>query len=168
MKKADGTLKDPLETSPPPLAHGLAVVYENGPAQIMWMVTCIGRRQEGLWSLLLLSGFKSLLFWAPSWFESLFHSHEAAVFLWAFCFWFFLGHCSNLKPTQAEWWHRRWRTLRRHVAAPTSPAEIAAWPRTGATIARLGTRPSPSRHGWCAGVKVKAELGILMSQSWAF
>ena len=29
MKKADGTLKDPLETSPPPLAHGLAVVYEN-------------------------------------------------------------------------------------------------------------------------------------------
>ena len=24
MKKADGTLKDPLETSPPPLAHGLA------------------------------------------------------------------------------------------------------------------------------------------------
>ena len=62
---------------------------------------------------------------------------------------------------QAKWWHRRWSTTGRRVAASTTRTE-APWPWTRAAIAwwlgtGLGARASRTR------VKAETKLGILTS-----
>lgn len=126
----------------------------------MWMVTCIGWRQEGLWSLLFLSGFKSLIFWAPSWFESLFHSHEAAVFLWAFCFWFFFGIVQTLSPRRQSGDTEGDAPSGGTLPPPPPPRKSQRGPGPGPPLPGLGPGPAPAGMAGAPGSKLKP--------NWAF